>query len=195
MDRLVATRPASDGGPQSELSERARAHLEACEACREVLSMHEEAGRLFRGLEQRTTSESTSECPERTELMELAAGTTEGKRSEELLEHLSGCDHCGPIFRQTQADFSDEKTADEEKVLAGLESGQLAWQQRMAMKLHEQAHAKPEVRPIRSSRRLLFGFRPSWAAAAVVFLVLVLSATWFVVPRSGSVDRLLAQAY
>src|SRR2546426_10631894 len=82
-----------------------------------------------------------SECPEDSEWPMVAAGLREGGQAETLLRHAAVCDHCGPLLREAVSDFAGDVTAEEEAMLARLESSQARWQQRMAAKL-----AKPQER-------------------------------------------------
>ena len=79
-----------------------------------------------------------SECPGESEWPMVAAGLRKGYQAETLLWHAAMCDHCGPLLRQSVADFSGDTTAEEESMLTRLESSQPQWQQRMAARLAKQ---------------------------------------------------------
>src|SRR5882724_11521257 len=89
LDRLISGYAAASDEASSSYVLRARAHLETCQECRELLSMHEEAERQLRSLREDKGIEPGSECPEKTELLELAAGMTSGERREKLMEHVT----------------------------------------------------------------------------------------------------------
>ena len=65
----------------------------------------------------------------------VAAGMKQGREAAGLLRHAAECDHCGPLLHRYAADFAENLTAEEETALAGFESCQAGWQERMAAKL------------------------------------------------------------
>src|SRR2546425_1140105 len=115
---LVACSPRED-----DLTE-ARRHLEACDVCRSMVEM-----RVGRPVAR------ASECPRESEWPLVAAGLKEKEQAGALLRHAALCDHCGPLLRQSVEDFSEDLTAEEETMLAGLETSQARWQRGMAAKL------------------------------------------------------------
>src|ERR1700733_10543041 len=195
LDQLVSRQAsASDEETSSVLVERARAHLEICRACRALLSRQEGAEREIRGLGGKSQSEPDRDCPERSELLEVAAGIITGRRREELMEHVVSCDHCGPVFRQAIAVFSDDVTQDEQSVLASVKSAQPKWQSRMSQIFSDTG----ESRQIGGARGWWSGEIFSWprlSIAAGLGFSLVASWLGLLGLRRGSANELLAQAY
>src|SRR5437879_5929080 len=134
-----------------------------------------------------------SECPEDSEWPMVAAGLREGGQAETLLRHAAVCDHCGPLLRQSASDFAGDVTAEEEAMLARLESSQGRWQRRMAAKL-----AKPQERRSIAAwlrERLVPAPIPKWAYA-VGLAVLAGASSWELLrTQRRQIDDLLAAAY
>lgn len=191
LDQLIWRQDTALGrGLLSGFAKRARAHLESCGACRELLSMHERADQALRKLVDRKPVDAGPNCPERNELMELAAGIASDARLEELMDHLTSCDHCGPVFREAVADFSDQTSTEEARILATLKSSKPLFRERVTRELA--ANARIASSPVARKPR----FFPLWAytAAAAVLGVLLCSLA-FLRTRETPVDELLARAY
>ena len=135
-----------------------------------------------------------SECPGDSEWPLVAAGLKEREQSEVLLRHAAACDHCGPLLRQSVEDFSDDLTAEEETMLAGLESSQAGWQERMAGKLGK----SPRRRSLGAWLRAhLLPAReiPRWAYAGGLALAAAVSFWGLLRVQQPAIDDLLATAY
>ena len=191
LDRLVS-RPdtALALGSLLNSAKRARLHLEICRACRELLSMHQQADRELGNLKERKGGHPDSNCPEQSELRELAAGIASRERQEQLMEHVMSCDHCAPIFRETTGDFSDETNAEEETKLATLKISKPAFQEQLSRKLAARAKTAPSWVPPKAR---VF---PLWAYGAVATVLAVFISSMILLRvREDSVDDLLARAY
>jgi CHAT domain-containing protein len=197
LDRLVSPQAGASGDESLPgLVERARMHLKVCQACRELLSVHEGAEDELRSLGEGKRAERGPDCPERSELMELAAGTTAEKR-EELMDHIISCDHCGPVFRQAVTHFSSETSAEEHIALSALKTTQPAYQQQLSKRLASgSAATSAKTRGQIDKSKLPFPLLTSWLypIAAALLIVAVVAIAVF---RSAGpeVDDLLAQAY
>ena len=195
LDRLVSGEAAAADSAASNFVLRARAHLETCQECRELLAMHEEAERQLRSLREDKGIEPGPRCPQKTELLELAAGMPSGERREKLMEHVTECDHCGPAFRLAVADFSDTTTPEEEGVLASLNTGSAAWQRDLAQTLGRRTG--PAIHPQRPKTNLWHAFRrPTYLAVAAGFLLIaVVTGAWLLFRGRENADELLSRAY
>jgi tetratricopeptide (TPR) repeat protein len=135
-----------------------------------------------------------SECPGDSEWPLVAAGLKEREQTEALLRHAAGCDHCGPLLRQSVQDFSDDLTAEEETMLARLESSQAGWQERMAGELGENprrrglgAWLRAQLLPARDIRR--------WAYAGGLALLAAVGYRGLLLVQQPAINDLLATAY
>src|SRR6266478_9250479 len=136
-----------------------------------------------------------SECPGESEWPLVAAGVKEKEQAEVLLRHAAVCDHCGPLLRQCVEDFSDDLTAEEETMLAGLESSQAGWQERAAGKL---AGKCPQRRSLgawlRAQLLPAYGI-PKWAYAGGLALLAAVSFWGLLRVQQPAIGDLLATAY
>ena len=137
----------------------------------------------------------SSECPGESEWPLVAAGVKEKEQAEVLLRHAAVCDHCGPLLRQCVEDFSDDLTAEEETMLAGLESSQAGWQKRTAGKL---AGKCPQRRSLgawlRAQLLPAYGI-PKWAYAGGLVLLATVSFWGLLRVQQPAIGDLLATAY
>ena len=174
---------------------KALRHIEICDVCREVARLNQAATRMLNQLKTRGLATPRADCPSASEWPLVVAGQVESEKAREHLRHAADCDRCGALLRQATADFNDEFTTDEEKMIARLKSSDSAWQKRFARELA----GKPplQVGPAKVLRGRWMTF-PKWqwglgAAAAIVAGVLLfpLVSRYF----SQTPDKLLAQAY
>lgn len=195
FDRLISGHSAAIDLASSNFVLRARAHLENCQECRELLAMHEEAERQLPSLCEDGGIEPGAECPPKSELLELAAGMMAGGRREQLMEHVTKCSHCGPAFRLAVADFSDTTTPEEEGVLTSLKTGSVVWQQDLAQTFGKRTGAVSHPQQTRTTLRQAFRRPAYWAAAAGVLLIAVATGSWLSFRGPQSADELLSRAY
>jgi tetratricopeptide (TPR) repeat protein len=199
LEAILRSRDRHFGFKEDDMPE-ARRHIDGCDFCRDVVSLHLEQGGRLAQLSRTPDTRRTSACPQESQWPELAAGLVDDDQAAELLSHAAACDHCGPLLRQSLEDFADDVTPAEEEFLAGLESAQPEWQERMASRLAS------EVRPgIRHRfRQLLRWLRkppvdwipvPAWAYAALAALVAVVVPIVTRPTPVASVNLLLAGAY
>ncbi len=186
---------------QSELLGEMRLHLATCKVCQRLVSMHEQSSRALEQLRQGVPKDGTSDCPEEHSLHELAAGVVNPMEAEQLLKHVSQCDHCGPLLRQASEAFSPEKRDEEDTVLSSLRSSRTEWQESLARRL---AAESTSARPTPTSTTRLetaTGFwtllRNPWvyAGAAAIALCAIATALLLLRSRPSYANQLLAQAY
>jgi CHAT domain-containing protein/tetratricopeptide (TPR) repeat protein len=146
-----------------------RLHLAECAECRERVSIYENAGQQLDSLKTDSVAPKTPVCPDNQTILQLAAGLLESGRSETVLNHVVGCDHCGPLFRRAAVDFDDHLTDSETATLAKLKSSKLESQARLARKL---AAAATPTGPSTASKLAFYGIRkPILAFAAMAAMV------------------------
>jgi CHAT domain-containing protein len=133
---------------------------------------------------ERQLGSRTSKC-----LSDAEAALLLGKadlKTERFLDHIAECDYCGPRVRLLMTNDSNE-TPDEEKLIAQMKSSSTAWQEQIAHRLEVAAqHENP-------SRSFYFSWQ-RWAVAAGI-VALLSGAALYWQSRSGSPEKLLAQAY
>lgn len=134
-----------------------------------------------------------TECPEDGEWPIVAVGLAEAGRAATLLRHAAMCDHCGPLLRQAASDFAGDVTAEEEVMLARLESSRARWQRQMASKLANTQERQSAIAWLRE--RLLPAPVPKWAFAAGLVLLAGASSWELLRIQRRPVDDLLAAAY
>jgi CHAT domain-containing protein/tetratricopeptide (TPR) repeat protein len=200
IDSLIETQPGGtepSAGP--ELSDEARRHLDACEACQRLVRMHEEIDRRLSRLKDEAAVGPGKDCHPLRAWWELASGILPLERAEKLLEHATHCGHCGPLLRQASEDFAAEPTREEELALTRIEGMNRHWESNLARTLaaeqgrtsgrqSEIAHiVLPSPRQKSTSSQWLY------AAAALVLVALI--GTWWYLRRPNDPARLLAEAY
>ena len=172
----------------------ARRHIAGCDFCRDVVSLHREQGGRLAQLSRVPDTPRTSACPQESQWPELAAGLVDADQAAELLSHAAACDHCGPLLRQSLEDFTDDVTSAEEEFLAGLETAQPEWQERMASRLARKVRWRRILNQFweRLTPRVPFKI---WALASSIVLVAGV-VPWATRPAPvASVNVLLARAY
>ena len=88
---------SADRSPSSEPIEQARRHLEGCERCQGLLSMHEGSNGILRKLRAEVSGEPGEGCPSLASLYAFAGGLLKGEEASQLFQHVAGCDHCAPL--------------------------------------------------------------------------------------------------
>jgi len=146
IECLIETQPgATKNRFETGQLEEARRHLETCEECQRLVSMHEDRNRRFSQLGVGVAKEATDNCPAETSLLELAAGVLNHEEMESLLDHATQCDHCGPLLRNAIGSLTDEVTPEEERLMTSLHSAHSSWQQELSRKLSLQTSPLPQV--------------------------------------------------
>lgn len=171
-------------------------HVETCPGCRLKVEMHKSAQSDFSRVGVSVNVSSGPNCLGEREWCDLAAGLLPETRSRGLLQHAAQCEHCGPLLRKAADIFSTDVTAQEEQIIASLQSGQLESRRVMAKRL--QRETKKQQRPFDSTMRNWRGWffwpRPVFAVASLAVLI---AALWLAqrTSRSPSAEQLLAEAY
>jgi CHAT domain-containing protein/cytochrome c-type biogenesis protein CcmH/NrfG len=196
IEHLIGTQPfATENRAQSALIQEARRHLGMCEECQRLVSMHENRNRSFLELGVDVPNEGTNNCPSEASLLELAAGVLDDKEMENLLDHASQCDHCGPILRNGVASLADQVTPEEESVLNNLRSTHGAWQQELSEKLSLQSSPSSQFGTTRIPWWRGLAIWPKLGLASGALLVIVAAWLSWNSFTANKPDRLLARAY
>jgi tetratricopeptide (TPR) repeat protein len=107
------------------------------------------------------------------------------------LRHAAGCDHCGPLLRESLADFADDVTTEEEAFVAGLESSSRQGQERTAARLASSGHTSI---PAWLRQHLSIG-RPVFAWASAAAAVAMIAGIVLILNQPRPIEDLLASAY
>jgi CHAT domain-containing protein len=193
IDVLVSLRNSDRDEARSEFIQRCRGHLSICASCRELLSLHEAVQTEVETLRSQGAGERKSDCPESSEVVKLATDQIVGERKEELMKHITSCDHCGPWFRETVWMMTEPVTSEEQALLNGLESTTPAWQNDMARHLGSRDVSRVSSHPFWTPFRVP-GFAWGLLAAGLV-LGLGITVAWLGLRKAQNADQLLAQAY
>jgi CHAT domain-containing protein len=198
-------RSDTDGGPSRQSHDtaltKALRHIEICDVCRGVAQLDQAATRMLNQLKARGLVAPRADCPSVSEWPLVVTGQVESEKATEYLRHAEDCDHCGTLLREATADFSDEFTMDEEKMISQLKTSDPAWQKRFARELAAKAQVQvdPATRvPAKVLRGPWMSFRKwhTWAlAAAAAIIVGVILFPILSRYYSERPDKLLAQAY
>lgn len=176
-------------------------HLAACMTCREQFL---ELAMLESQLKRLGPSEvpvRQRTCPNPTTWREVIGSLTPPEQILAYIEHASGCDYCGSLLHQAVAELTslNHSLSDEERSsIAGLESADQEWQQRLAQRIAGRVDFKPEAKGSRGwgpwSRWVTL---PQLAIAGGAVLAIIVSAAWISSHRnqSASVEKLIARAY
>jgi CHAT domain-containing protein/tetratricopeptide (TPR) repeat protein len=177
-------------GNQEDVLGPARQHLVGCAECQKLLSDHQDGGRMLIKTRQLTPGGISKDCPSDHTLYELAAGIVDTKRAQQLLGHVSTCDHCAPLLRQAFEDVKDEAEPGEAAFVANLNSASPGWQKKLAHRLSATPRSIKYVpEPVRRKWRLsavLVG-----ALAAVALAVWIGMTMWV----RSSPEQLLVRAF
>jgi CHAT domain-containing protein len=180
--------------PASESEQISAKHVAECPDCRRQLDEIIAAKTKLGSLQVNSSESRGPGCPGDEEWMRLAAGISNEKMSQQMLEHAAACDHCGPLLRLTTEFLRSETTPEETSILDALESSGNEWQKRMAKRLSAKSGI-PRHNPLaiwwkRSSLSLRL------TLATVFILLIAFSTVWFLKSRSETTPvRLLAEAY
>lgn len=174
----------------------ARDHVSSCVACRDLLAREISATKTLSELRMNEIAPMGPECSHEAEWLRVASGSLSTEETEQRLQHAQQCRHCGPLLRSAADIFADERTVEEETVIASLSSARPDSQRELALQLAgSRALAKPAIRSKPSGlSRSMPPRRIGFSIAALAVLTLAL---WFVVrPQSSeTAQRLLADAY
>jgi tetratricopeptide (TPR) repeat protein len=180
---------ASGAGPETEAW--VETHLDDCPSCRGRVLEFQRTRFSFLPDSNVNTAPS-SDCPSEDDLRTLAAGLCSDPLAAELTAHAAACDHCGPLLREYQEDFSDDITPEEQTALAQLRSASPAWQQQKAREMMQ-----PVLMTVpRPSPRWTFSWR--WAlipAAAAACAAIAISIGYTERDTPEKAEKLLSQAY
>jgi CHAT domain-containing protein len=167
-------------------------HVSSCQDCRNRLDeLRFENGKL-QEIRTAAGAEPGPSCPESEELMKVAAGMADPVTARQMLEHASGCDHCGPILRTAAEDFVDTWSSEEDRLLATLTTGSPGGRRQLAARL-----ASGSNRMLSKRKKAIWKFstwRLVFASSGVVGLVAVILIFSFL-NREQSIDQLLGEAY
>jgi len=147
------------------------------------------------------SARNENECLGAEAWREIAAGLMPPEQTLACIEHASGCESCGPQFREAVAEASRlnaELTEAEQKQVASLASARVEWQQRLARQIA--AATASERRPSPQRSKWLAVPRLAMAGAALLALVGVgiwVVGSWIILERKqvATATRLLARAY
>src|SRR5438477_8831803 len=123
----------------------ARRHIQSCGPCQERLRVIESQHRVLSNLQSRAVAPQPG-CPPEDVVRRLSAGMLAAPAAEEVVRHSSICDYCGKLLREFRADFTDQLTPQEDRLLGTLRSAEPEWQRRLATDL-----ARAGRRPQRES--------------------------------------------
>ncbi|OLB34735.1 MAG: hypothetical protein AUH11_17160 [Acidobacteria bacterium 13_2_20CM_57_17] len=178
--------------PGIELDNLTR-HVSNCQDCRNRLDERLLENVKLQGIRSRSSAEPGPSCPESEELRKVAAGIADPVTARQVLEHASGCDHCGPILKTAAEDFTDTWSSDEERLFASLTTSSPHGQSQLAARLS----VSGSNRQSREGRKAVWKF-PTWRLVFVSAGVVGLIAVMLLLPllnRERSIDRLLGEAY
>jgi CHAT domain-containing protein/tetratricopeptide (TPR) repeat protein len=170
-------------------------HVESCGDCRRKLQTHRDVQGEISRLGSTKSLLDDEKCPKDADWLDLVAGLLPEAKAEELMSHAAQCDHCGPLVRDAVETLSDEATAAEANMMAGLSSARPEWQKALAGKLGRVAQnigAVPDRTPW--WRGFVLWPRPVFVVGTVA-VVTVMCWLGLSLLRSPSAERLLAQAY
>jgi CHAT domain-containing protein/cytochrome c-type biogenesis protein CcmH/NrfG len=206
IERLVGGSLASDSTSTagSGPAESAAPHLSNCVDCQRQVDLRRAANERLESLRFAAKRERGSGCPTDEEWMNLAVGIAviDTSKSNQLLDHASGCDHCGAVLKSAYEILSRDLTPEESERLARLESAKPEWQRKLVDRLVEQpardAFTNDNVEKRRSLSEPEAFFLRWWRLAIpTVAFVGLLIVIWLAYRPSSisEADGLLAQAY
>jgi CHAT domain-containing protein/tetratricopeptide (TPR) repeat protein len=197
IEQLLEGQPVALDEVQGDKLAAISQHLSGCASCQNLISMYERTGRDLHKLMADRPQSRTPQCPDQQVVRELAAGVPSPEQSERLLKHVVGCDHCGPIFRLSLAEFDEDDSESEKNIFARLETSKLEWQAGLARRLavRELFPVKPALLPFSMRKgRVTQTFLQLAAVAAVAVLVWIGFRT-YLREQPFYTNRLLAKAY
>jgi len=195
LDTLAGSRGFSAEflvSPDIELESLIR-HVSDCLDCRNRLDEFVLQTARLEDVRGSSTRYPSPICPESEKWMKLAAGLEEANTAQQMLQHAATCDHCAPLLKTAQEDFSDATSSDEEQLLANLVTSSPDGRSRLAARLSASGADRERIK----SRKTSWKFSAwRWAAAALVILIASILVTWKFQPRPESqVQDLIAEAY
>lgn len=195
IESLIETQPdARETHSQSVASEEARRHLAACDICRKLVSVHDKCDKILKTLRVGHSTEITDDCPPESSLHELVSGKMESGEAGQLLSHVSGCDHCGPVLRDAVELLTGDTLNEEETFIASLDSSRPSWQRNLATKLADNDRAERRGRNSKFSSWRVPSLRWAIGIAAIgVCAIAITSVVYRSRPRYA--ESLLVQAY
>ncbi len=182
-------------GLQSDLGD-VRLHLASCGMCQRLLRSYEEIGKQLRGLPIENSELPGRTCPPRTKIMEFAAGLTSPEDIDELLEHCTSCDRCGPALRVAIDDFANELTFEEVSSTKRLKSSGIEWQEALAARLSrsQRNRAKGTNYAVAWWKTLIRW--PGFMVPLASMLLVGFAAFWLLRPPPDRIaEQLLSEAY
>jgi len=188
---ILLLRPENEpGGPPNNLEE----HLRICPECRELKEQCEATMAEVNAWDGNASV--PIDCPAAEVWTQFAARLLSRERLEELLEHLSACDHCGVLLKEALEDIqSDAPPAPE--IHGKLKTSKAKQQGRIAREILDRRI--PENGGLAGSSSASAFFHRLTPRAALLTAVLLVSVAvalgWFFWPRSDSVEKLLSLAY
>jgi CHAT domain-containing protein/cytochrome c-type biogenesis protein CcmH/NrfG len=170
-------------------------HLDVCAECRKVFRQLESVSRRLESLKDPSGARPEGKCPAESDLRRLVVQELPADVAEQLMGHVTSCDHCAATLKEAAEDLVFEPTAAEQKVLEHLDSSNVEWQAGLARRLAQTRPDKPssalEVTP-----RIPFWNRMRWLLAAAAALFVGFSSTGlYLLLRKPSLDQLLVSAY
>src|SRR5438105_3024910 len=107
-------------------------HLGSCGQCRRavIVAALSTGGELLKV--RRPPFNPSGTCPEREDLLGVAAGVIDETRAKDLLQHAATCDSCGQFLKEYQETFSDEITPEEMEQISALPLASSANRARLA---------------------------------------------------------------
>ncbi len=178
-------------------------HFAGCSTCREQFEELASLDRQLMSVRPVESAPRQGNCPNESVWNEIAGGLIPADETLSLVEHASGCDHCGPRLHATMTEFaglSGELSEEERRSIAGLDSSNVAWQQLLAQNII--AMRQPRLVTNRESTAWYQKWQgwltvPRLAIAGVAVLALVGVGSWVVIQQyqPAAANRLLARAY
>lgn len=182
----------------AESYQEAKAHLDACDSCRERFRLQESAMERLVHIKSNTPNARGPQCPPDEVWIEIAAGI-QSQLAEMCLNHAVKCDHCGPLLSQAAADLAETLTPEEESRIAGLSSSTLEGQRALASKLGRSRTGGAGARGDATGKRKWFRaiFSPIRMATATLVIVLMIGGFWLAnrLMNDRSPEQLIANAY
>jgi tetratricopeptide (TPR) repeat protein len=174
------------------------AHLSECEYCLErLLRWQSTQLKLLETAGMR--HEPYPDCPGEELVREVAAEIAPPEIARSTLQHISQCDHCGPLLKSYREAFSEERLPEIEAVLGQMPSAGEKARRKQAKEIA--AKLKPNVTETNSASRALkwpFWTRlVAWSAplAAVVLLSVLQGPALYANWKLRHTEKLVAEGY
>ena len=198
FERLSRSQPVvDDASPRpSDSDQLLLQHLSDCADCRRELDSMVATKKRLASLRVTTPQAPADTCPSTEEWMKWATGLMNESRSQEMLEHATACDCCGPLLCATTENLTSETTQEENILLESLDCNRPEWQKRMARRLSgvsESVELSP--RPANQWWKAI-SFRLRLALTTALAFITLSSTVWYLKSRTETTtDHLLAEAY